>query len=53
MKSTTFDTLVEKVAEREKTFGKKSTQSTSDTVCLDQKGKNQPHDFSRGEGNKK
>jgi hypothetical protein len=33
MKSITFDKLVEKVAEREKSFGKKSTHSTGETVC--------------------
>jgi hypothetical protein len=53
MKSITFDKLVEKVAECEKTFGKKSTHSTGETMCLAQKGKSQPHDSSRGEYNKR
>jgi hypothetical protein len=37
MKSITFDKLVEKVAEHEKAFGKKSTPSTGETVYLAQK----------------
>jgi hypothetical protein len=49
MKSITFDTLVEKVAKREKRFGKKSSQSTGENVCLAHKGKNKSHDSSRGE----
>jgi hypothetical protein len=32
MKSISFDKLVEKIAEREKAFGKKSTHSTSETM---------------------
>jgi hypothetical protein len=35
MKSMTFDNLVEKVDEREKSFGKKSTQSTGETKARD------------------
>jgi hypothetical protein len=53
MKSITFDKLVEKVAEREKAFGKKSTHSTGETVYLAQKEKSKPHDSSRGESNKR
>jgi hypothetical protein len=52
LKSITFDTLVEKVVERDKAFGKKTTQTTGESVCLAQKGKNQSHDSSGGEGNK-
>jgi hypothetical protein len=51
-KSITFDKLVDKVAECEKSFGKKSTHSISETVCLAHKGKIQTHDSSRGEDNK-
>jgi hypothetical protein len=53
MKSITFDKLVEKVAEHEKSFGKKSSHSTGETMCLAQKEKSQPHDSSRGEGKQK
>jgi hypothetical protein len=42
MKSVTFDKLVEKVAEREKSFEKKSTTSTGETVYLAQKDKSKP-----------
>jgi hypothetical protein len=34
MKSITFDKLMEKFAEREKAFGKKSTYSTGETLYL-------------------
>jgi len=34
MKSITFDNFVEKVVEREKSFGNKSTHSTRETMCL-------------------
>jgi hypothetical protein len=39
MKAMTFDTLVDKIAEREKSFGKKESFSTStvETLCLAQK----------------
>jgi hypothetical protein len=53
MKSNTFGKLVEKVAECEKDFGKKSTPSTSETVYLAQKEKSKPHYSSRGESNKR
>jgi hypothetical protein len=53
MKSITFDSLVEKVEEHEKAFGKKTTQTTGETVCLARKGKNQSNDSSRGEGSKR
>jgi hypothetical protein len=54
MKSITFDTLVEKVAELEKSFGNKLAHPTRDTIlCLPQKGKNQSHDSSSGEDNKR
>jgi hypothetical protein len=53
IKSITFDKLVEKVAEREKAFGKKSTSSTCETLYLDQKDKSKQHDSSRGENIKR
>jgi hypothetical protein len=53
IKSIMFDTLVEKFAEHEKSFGKKSVHPTSEIMCLIQKRKNQSHDYSRGEGNKR
>ena len=37
MKDITFDKLVEKIAEREKTFGKKDSISNVETLCLAQK----------------
>jgi hypothetical protein len=48
MNSFTFDSLVEKVAEHEKYFGKKIDHPTGEIVCLDHKGKNQSHDSSKG-----
>jgi hypothetical protein len=53
MKSITFDSLVEKFAKHEKDFGKKTTHPTGKTIFLAQKGKNQSHDSSRGEGSKR
>jgi hypothetical protein len=53
MKSITFDKLVEKVVEHEKSFGNKSTNSIGETVCLAQKDKIKPHDSSIGERNKR
>jgi hypothetical protein len=53
MKSITFDKLVEKVAEHEKAFGKKSSPSTGETIYLAQKDKSKPHDSSRGESNRR
>ena len=68
MKDITFDKLVEKIAEREKAFGKKESLSNVETLCLAQKQQGQPskdepfrHDNSnrghgrrqsRGRGNK-
>jgi len=49
LKSLTFDTLADKIVEREKAFGKKSSDSTSDTLCIAQKGKNVAYDSSQGE----
>ena len=49
LKSLTFDTLADKIAEREKAFGKKTCEPTSNTLCIAQKGKNVAHDSSRGE----
>ena len=34
LKSLTFDTLADKIAEREKAFGKKNCEPTSDTLCI-------------------
>jgi hypothetical protein len=48
-----FDSLVDKVAKCEKYFGKKITYTTREIACLAQKGKNQSHDSSRGEGSKR
>ena len=48
-----FDTLVEKIAKKEKSFGKKITQPIGETVCLSLKGNNQSQDSSRGDGNKR
>jgi len=53
MKSITFDTLVEKVVEREKAFGKKSTHSTWEIMCVSQKEKSKPNGSSRGESNRR
>lgn len=39
MKSLNFDTLVEKIAECGKAFGKKTTQSNVEVVCFAQKEK--------------
>jgi len=44
---------VEKVVEHEKSFEKKIDQPIRETLCLAQKGKNQSHDYSRGEGSKR
>jgi hypothetical protein len=39
MKDMTFDKLVEKIAEREKSFGKKESLPNVETLCLAQQGK--------------
>jgi hypothetical protein len=53
LKSLNFDSLVEKIVEHEKDFRKKTVHPTGETMCLAQKGKNQSHDSSRGEGSKR
>jgi hypothetical protein len=53
MKSLNFDTLVEKIVEHAKSFGKKTTQSNVEVVCLARKEKKQINDSSRGERNKR
>ena len=44
---------MEKIAEREKAFGKKTIQPTRETMFLSPKGKDQSHDSSVGDGNKR
>ena len=53
MKSITFDKPMEKVAKREKSFGKKSAPSTGETIYLAQKDKSKQHDSSKGESNRR
>jgi len=48
MKSIKFDTFVEKVVECEKSFGKKSSCSTDESICISEKENIQPHDSSKG-----
>ena len=38
MKAMTFEKLVEKIAEREKAFGKKESKPNEETLCLVKKG---------------
>ena len=38
MKAMNFETLVEKIAEREKASGKKESKPNEETLCLAQKG---------------
>ena len=45
----TFDTLVENIADREKSFGKKSSDPTRESLCFVQKEKNQPKYPSKGD----
>ena len=55
MKSKTFETLVEKIAKREKAFGKES-KPNEETLCFAQKGHKSKEEFandenrSRGQG---
>jgi hypothetical protein len=53
MKSITFDKLVEKLVEHEKDFGNKSSHSIGETMCIYQKEKNKPHDYSIGKRNRR
>jgi hypothetical protein len=48
-----FESLVEKIAECEKDFRKKTSHPIEETMFLAQKRKNQSHDSSRGEGSKR
>eukprot|EP00253_Pinus_taeda_P022521 PITA_22521 len=49
LKDITFDSLVKRIAEREKAFGKKTTpQSSEEVVCLAYREKNITQDSSRG-----
>ena len=56
-KSLTFDTLVEKIADREKAFGKKTTEHFGESLCFAQKAKNhtkdQSKDHPKGESSKR
>jgi hypothetical protein len=58
MKNLTFDKLVEKIVEREKSFGKKESLPNAETLCLAQEGKKSSNDparhntSSRGHGRK-
>ena len=49
----TFDNLVEKIADREKAFGKKSSKPAGESPCFAQKAKNQPKDPSKGDSSKR
>ena len=49
----TFDTLVEKITDRENSFGKKSSEPTGESLCFVQKEKNQPKDPFKGDSNKR
>ena len=46
-KSLTFDTLVEKIADIEKAFGKKTTEHSGESLCFSQKAKNHTKDQSK------
>ena len=46
-KSMTFDTLIEKIADREKAFGKKTTEHSGESLCFSQKAKNHTKDQSK------
>ena len=53
MKLLNFETLVEKIAEHEKAFGEKTTQSNVEIIFLAQKDKKQTNDSSRGESGRR
>jgi len=54
LKGITFDSLVKKIAEREKAFGKKITpQYFEEVVCLAHREKNLDQDSSRGKGGRR
>ena len=52
-KDLTFDSLEEKIANREKSFGKKSSKHAGESLCFVQKSNNQPKDPSKGDRNHK
>ena len=49
MKAMTFETLVEKIAKREKAFGKEESKSNEETLCLAQKGHKSKEEFAKDE----
>ena len=54
LKDITFDSLVKKIAEREKAFWKKTTpQSSKEAICLAHREKNLAQDSSRGRGGRR
>jgi len=54
LKDITFDSLVKKFAEREKSFGKKTVpESFEETVCLAHKEKHPAQDSTRGRGGRR
>jgi len=54
LKDITFDSLVKKIAEREKDFGKKTApQSSEEAVCLAHREKNLAQESSRGRGGRR
>eukprot|EP00253_Pinus_taeda_P034253 PITA_34253 len=54
LKDITFDSLVKKIAKREKDFGKKTTpESSEEVVCLTHKEKNLAQDSTRGRGGRR
>lgn len=53
LKEITFDSFVNKFAEREKAFGKKTTQSSEEAVCLAHREKNHAQDSSRERGGRR
>ena len=52
-KSLTFETLVEKIADREKYFGKKTTEHSRESLCFAQKSKNHTKYHPKGESSKR
>ena len=44
-----FETLVEKIATREKVFGKKESKPNEETLCLAQKGHKSKEEFVKDE----
>ena len=48
-----FDTMVENIADKEKSFRKKSGKPTRRSLCFVQKAKNHPKDPSKGDSSKR